>query len=57
MKDVLAALKAHDSWMQVSFMLSPNSRLANKKPLDLLRKGKLEKVLMAAAALSEHGAA
>ncbi len=56
-KEVLAALKEHDLWMQVSFMLSANSRLNNKIPLAVLRKGQLDQVLEAATALGKHGVA
>ncbi len=55
-KDVLKALAKHDQWMQVSFMLSPNRRLDNKRPLDLLRAGTLDNVLLAASAAGKQGA-
>lgn len=57
LKKVLQALQEHDPWMQVSFMLSPNKRLDNKRPLDALREGQIEDVVMAASAFGEHGAA
>lgn len=56
-KALLAALKEHDQWMQVSFMLSPNKRLNNRRPLDVLRKGRIEDVVTAASMLGEQGAA
>lgn len=57
LKEVLEALREHDAWMQVSFMLSPNKRLDNKRPLDVLRKGHIADVVTAASSLGEHGAA
>ena len=38
LEEVLTDLKEHDSWMQIQFMLQPNSRLNDRTPLELLRK-------------------
>jgi len=54
---VLRALAVNDPWAQVIFMLSPNDRLDDRRPLDTLRHGKVEEVKVAASALGEHGAA
>lgn len=53
---VLGVLKTHDPWMQHIFMVTPNSRLRDRTPLEELRQGKLEEVLRAARAFGEHGA-
>jgi hypothetical protein len=56
LEEVLTDLKEHDSWMQIQFMLQPNSRLNDRTPLELLRKGDIASVRVAARALGEHGA-
>lgn len=47
--DVLTALNDHDPWMQLIFFVRENDAANGKRPLDLLRKGKLDAVLRAAA--------
>jgi hypothetical protein len=54
---VLAALGAHDAWAQARFFVSRNGRLANRRPLEVLKGGELDAVLRAAEAFGEHGAA
>jgi biotin operon repressor len=54
---VLAALAPADAWMQHTFVLSPNSRLDDRRPLDEWRAGRLDRVLRAARTFGEHGAA
>ena len=56
LKDVLHALRRHDAWSQVIFMLSPNDRLDGATPLDVLRRGQVEEVERAASLSGEHGA-
>jgi hypothetical protein len=55
--EVLALLQEHDSWAQARFFVTENDRLGGKRPLDLLRRGKSERVLDAARVFGEHGAA
>jgi hypothetical protein len=55
--EVLAALRRHDAWAQARFFVTGNDRLDGKRPLDGLREGALEPVLVAARAFGEHGAA
>jgi hypothetical protein len=43
--------------MQLTFFLNANDRLNGSRPLDMLRSGKVEPVLEAAASYGEHGAA
>ena len=54
---VLEALAEHDPWAQARFFLSASARLGERRPLDRLRAGELDRVLAAAAAFGEHGAA
>jgi hypothetical protein len=53
---VLAALKGHDAWTQVRFMMSENYRLGGKKPIDRLKAGDVASVVRAAELLDVHGA-
>ena len=53
----LAALRNLDPWMQQAFMLSKNSRLNDRRALDVLREGDVSSVTTAATAFGEHGAA
>jgi hypothetical protein len=55
--DVLAALGEASPWAALRFFLSGSHRLSGKRPLDLLRAGKLEPVVRAAKAFDDHGAA
>jgi hypothetical protein len=52
---VLADLRPHDPWMQVAFMLSGNTGLERKSPLDLLRRGQIAAVRRVARLYGEHG--
>jgi hypothetical protein len=57
LEDVLQALEPHDEWMQITFFVSKNPRLGDEAPVDMLRAGKVERVVNAARAYGEHGAA
>ena len=57
LEEVLAALDESDSWMQAAFMLNPNIWLDGASPLEILRQGKIEDVMVAARASGEQGAA
>ncbi len=54
---VLDALRDHDPWMQLTFFVNANDRLNGRSPLEMLRSGKLDPVLQAAASFGEQGAA
>lgn len=54
---VLDALNKHDPWMQHIFMVSRNTRLNDRTPVEGLHEDRLEDVLKAARAFAEHGAA
>lgn len=59
LEQVLEALEEHDPWMSLQFFLRENSRLANLRPLDVLKDGGdagLQRVLEAAKSYGEHGA-
>lgn len=45
---VLMTLKMYDSWSQLAFLITPNPHLVNQRPLDTLRHGEVEAVLIAA---------
>jgi hypothetical protein len=55
-REVLDAFTVEDPWMRVNFMLTGDARLEGRRPIDLLREGKIDDVVMAAAAFGEHGA-
>jgi hypothetical protein len=57
LEPLVEALSGHDPWMQHIFMVSGNTRLEDRTPLEALRQGLLDDVLTAARALGEHGAA
>lgn len=46
-----------DPWAQLRFLAGKNTRLNGRAPVDALKSGELEKVLAAARAFGEHGAA
>ena len=56
LEEMLAGLGDRDAWMQLTFLLSPNSDLDGKSPHDLLRQGKSVPVVEAAARFGEQGA-
>jgi hypothetical protein len=57
LETVLDRLGNHDPWMQLAFFLNANDRLGGSSPLEMLRSGKAEPVLVAAASYGEQGAA
>lgn len=56
LETVLDALKSHDAWTKLVFLTSENAATDGKKPLDVLRSGKLEEVIAAARKYGEQGA-
>lgn len=56
-EQVVEAFTVEDPWMRANFMLTGDARLAKRRPIDLLRKGRLEEVVRAARAYGKHGAA
>lgn len=56
LKDVQAALPTRNPWAILNFLIHPDDRLRNKKPIDLLRKGDIPAVVKAASMMAEPGA-
>lgn len=54
--EILEILSDSTSWTQFIFFLSKNDTIGGKRPLDLLRKGKIEAVRRAAQMHGVHGA-
>ncbi len=54
--EVLRTLEPSDFWGKLSFILSPDPRLGDERPLDLLRRGEAARVRELAAVHGEHGA-
>ena len=48
LETVLEHLQKFDPWMQITFFLNPNVRLENKTPLEMLRREKVESVIISA---------
>jgi hypothetical protein len=56
LKAVRDALQTSNPWTVLNFLSRPDARLDNRKPVDLLRSGKLDIVLEAARRHGEQGA-
>lgn len=54
-KECLRALAADNEWGAMIFFLSPRYSLDGRRPLDLLREGKVEEVVAAAHRHHHHG--
>ncbi len=57
LKPILTALRGDSPWTILAFLLSRNTRLGQRRPIDLMRRGEVKPVLRAAKAYGEHGAA
>lgn len=51
---VLDAVDDEGGWMALAYLLSPEERLGDKRPLDKLRAGEVEETVEAAKAYGEH---
>src|SRR5260221_8876064 len=56
LRAVLAALGPDDPWRAHRFLTSPEPRLADRVPIDMLRAGEVDAVVQAAARFGEQGA-
>jgi len=56
LKEVREALGSRSPWMLLNFLVNPEARLDNRKPIDLLRAGKHEAVVEAAGRVGIQGA-
>jgi hypothetical protein len=54
--EILELLSGHDLWTQFIFFVRKNDAAGGRRPLDLLRKGKMEPVRRAARLHGLHGA-
>jgi hypothetical protein len=57
LENVLGFLSDHDEWMKLAFFVGQNPRLDGQSPVEALRAGNTQRVLTAAEAYGEHGAA
>ena len=55
LEETLAALDSFGPWSQVSWFISPNTRLGGRSPLSVLREGQVEPVVRAAQLYGEQG--
>lgn len=55
LEQMLRSLAA-DGWSQLTFLLSPNSALEDRTPLEVLGQGHVAAVIEAASVFGEHGA-
>lgn len=55
LEEILAALDSFGPWAQVSWFISPNTRLDHRSPLSLLRERQVAPVARAARLYGEHG--
>ena len=51
---VIAAVGDPSGWMVLAFLLSPEERLGDRRPLDALKAGEVEAVARAASVYGEH---
>lgn len=56
LKEVREALGTENSWMILNFLVSPDSKLGNRTPIDLMKAGKLQRVLEVARRFGVQGA-
>lgn len=56
LKEVREALGTRSSWMLLNFLVNAEPRLNNRKPIDLLRSGRLDAVLEVARRVGAQGA-
>jgi hypothetical protein len=56
LEEVLADLSAHDVWMQIAFLLAAHTMLDGETPLNVLRRGEIERVRATARLYGEQTA-
>jgi hypothetical protein len=56
LKSVREALPTDNPWTILNFLAQPDDRLNGRKPIDLLREGKVELVVEAAQRMAQQGA-
>ncbi len=56
LKSVREALPTNNPWTVLNFLAGPDDRLNGRKPIDLLKEGKIELVVEAARRMTQQGA-
>jgi hypothetical protein len=56
MREVLAALPTRNGYAILNFLIRPDARLDNRRPIDLMKVGELDIVVKAARAMGDAGA-
>jgi nucleoid DNA-binding protein len=56
LRHVLKSLPSTNSWFRLNFLVTPDSHLAGRRPIDVLSEGNVESVLTAAKAVGVQGA-
>ncbi|WP_245286598.1 hypothetical protein [Bradyrhizobium sp. ARR65] len=56
LKSVREALPTDNPWTMLNFLAQPDDRLGGRKPIDLLKEGKVELVVEAARRMAQQGA-
>jgi hypothetical protein len=56
LKAVSEALPTRNAWMILNFLAQPDDRLSGRKPIDLLKEGKINLVVEAAQRMGQQGA-
>jgi nucleoid DNA-binding protein len=53
---VLKNLPSANGWFRLNFLIRPDDRLGGRRPIDLLKEGKIDSVVVAAKAIGVQGA-
>src|SRR5262245_27484769 len=56
LQNVLKSLPSANGWFRLNFLVTPDSHLAGRRPIDVLKEGNIESVLTAAKAVGVQGA-
>jgi hypothetical protein len=56
LREVRDALPSRSPWMMLNFLVNPDARLQQRRPIDLLKAGEVGSVIEAAKRLGEQGA-
>ncbi len=56
LKEVREALDTESAWMVLNFLVNPEPKLRGKKPIDLLKAGRIDEVVEAARRVAVQGA-
>src|SRR5262249_643043 len=56
LQNVLKSLPSANGWFRINFLVPPDSHLAGRRPIDVLKEGNIDSVLTAAKAVGVQGA-